>query len=186
MHLASSIRSFRTPDVSAFVKAILDNDLQTAQSLYQKIKNKYPILLTRDLEEAKTWVKDQCRGTTRYGLVASSGALRLKPEGIYVKNDIDVENWFLNDKDIKDVSSGFDALAKKRSDGMAFAVGDGNHSLAAAKECSLLSDCEAAKYALVEVVNLHDPAIEFEPIYRVVFGADPKKVLNDFKSALGK
>lgn len=105
LHLASSIRSFRTPDVSAFVKAILDNDLQTAQSLYQKIKNKYPILLTRDLEEAKTWVKNQCRGTTRYGLVASSGALRLKPEGIYVKNDIDVENWFLNDKD--DVRSSY-------------------------------------------------------------------------------
>ncbi len=97
-----------------------------------------------------------------------------------------IKGWFLNDKDIKDVSSGFDALAKERSDGMVFAVGDGNHSLAAAKECSLLSDCEAAKYALVEVVNLHDPAIEFEPIYRVVFGADPKKVLNDFKSALGK
>lgn len=105
LHLASSIRSFRTPDVSAFVKAILDNDLQTAQLLYQKIKNNYPILLTRDLEEAKTWVKDQCRGTTRYGLVASSGALRLKPEGIYVKNDIDVENWFLNDKD--DVRSSY-------------------------------------------------------------------------------
>lgn len=105
LHLASSIRSFRTPDVSAFVKAILDNDLQTAQLLYQKIKNKYPILLTRDLEEAKTWVKNQCRGTTRYGLVASSGALRLKPEGIYVKNDIDVENWFLNDKD--DVRSSY-------------------------------------------------------------------------------
>ncbi len=105
LHLASSIRSFRTPDVSAFVKAILDNDLQTAQSLYQKIKNKYPILLTRDLEEAKTWVKDQCRGTTRYGLVASSSALRLKPEGIYVKNDIDVENWFLNGKD--DVRSSY-------------------------------------------------------------------------------
>lgn len=105
LHLASSIRSFRTPDVSAFVKAILDNDLQTAQLLYQKIKNKYPILLTRDFEEAKTWVKDQCRGTTRYGLVASSGALRLKPEGIYVKNDIDVENWFLNDKD--DVRSSY-------------------------------------------------------------------------------
>lgn len=105
LHLASSIRSFRTPDVSAFVKAILDNDLQSAQLLYQKIKNKYPILLTRDLEEAKTWVKNQCRGTTRYGLVASSGALRLKPEGIYVKNDIDVENWFLNDKD--DVRSSY-------------------------------------------------------------------------------
>lgn len=105
LHLASSIRSFRTPEVSAFVKAILDNDLQTAQLLYQKIKNKYPILLTRDLEEAKTWVKNQCRGTTRYGLVASSGALRLKPEGIYVKNDIDVENWFLNDKD--DVRSSY-------------------------------------------------------------------------------
>lgn len=50
-------------------------------------------------------MKNQCQGTTRYGLLASSGALRLKPEGVFVKNDVDVANWFLNGKD--DVRSSY-------------------------------------------------------------------------------
>lgn len=99
LHLATSVRSFRTPDLAAFVKAVLDVDTVRAKELYAKIKDKYPLLLTRDLNEAKAWVKDHSKGTTRYGLIASSGALRLKPEGIFVKNSIDVPNWFLNGKD---------------------------------------------------------------------------------------
>lgn len=97
-----------------------------------------------------------------------------------------IKGWLLNEAQKKYVTEGFDALAKKRPDGMLFAVGDGNHSLAAAKECSLNTDCDAAKYALVEVVNLHDPAIEFEPIYRVVFGVSPEAIINDFKRILGE
>lgn len=115
LHLATSIRSFRTPDLAAFVKAILDVDTEEAKRLYQKIKDKYPILLTRDLNEAKAWVREKSKGTTRYGMLASSGALRLKPEGIFVKNDVSVENWFLNGKDdvrssyyLEDVVSEFD------------------------------------------------------------------------------
>ena len=98
LHLSTSIRSFRTPDLAAFVKAVLDIDVAKAKALYAKIKDKYPILLTRNLTEAKKWVKVRCKGTMRYGLIASSGALRLKPEGIFVKNEISVPNWFLNDK----------------------------------------------------------------------------------------
>ena len=97
-HLSTSVRSFRTPYLSAFVKSLLDLDIGTAKTLYKRIKDKYPIMLTRDLNEAKRWVKEQSRGTMRYGLLAASGALRLKPEGIFVKNDISVANWFLNDK----------------------------------------------------------------------------------------
>lgn len=104
-HLSTSVRSFRTPDLSSFVKALLDLDIDKAKNLYERIKNKYPILLTRNLDEAKQWVRNQSRGTTRYGLLASSGALRLKPEGIFVKNDISVANWFLNDK--SDVRSSY-------------------------------------------------------------------------------
>ena len=72
-----------------------------------------------------------------------------------------------------------------------FAVGDGNHSLAAAKTCfeELKAEigAEAAashpmRYALCEVVNLYDESLEFEPIYRVVFGVDPHKVAEDFKA----
>ena len=109
------MRSFRTPDLAAFVKALLDVDKEKAKELYRKIKDKYPILLTRELDEAKNWTRQHCKGTMRYGLIASSGALRLKPKGIFVKNEINVANWFLNDKtDVRssyyfeDVASEFD------------------------------------------------------------------------------
>lgn len=105
LHLATSVRSFRTPDLAALVKAILDVDTENAKELCERIKDKYPVMITRDLAKAKEWVKAQCHGTTRYGLIASSGALRLKPEGIFVKNDISVANWFLNGKD--DVRSSY-------------------------------------------------------------------------------
>ncbi|MGI6170212.1 MAG: DUF2075 domain-containing protein [Butyricicoccus sp.] len=105
LHLSTSIRSFRTPDLAAFVKAVLDIDINKAKKLYQRIKDRYPIVITRDLNSAKAWVRDHCQGSTRYGLLASSGALRLKPEGIFVKNKISVENWFLNGKD--DVRSSY-------------------------------------------------------------------------------
>ncbi len=68
-----------------------------------------------------------------------------------------------------------------------FAVGDGNHSLATAKECyerqKKLTPPEKwpflpARYALVELVNLHDDSLEFEPIHRVVFGVEPKALLD--------
>lgn len=99
LHLATSVRSFRTPDLAAFVKSLLDVDIPEAKRLLAAIGDKYPVRLTRDLKLAKDWVREQCRGTTRYGLLASSGALRLKPEGIFVKNETDIANWFLNGKD---------------------------------------------------------------------------------------
>ena len=115
LHLATSVRSFRTPDLAAFVKAVLDASTSEAQRLYQRIRDKYPIVITRDLRKAKSWVRDKCQGTTRYGLLASSGGLRLKPEGIFVKNEVHVANWFLNGKDdvrssymLEDVVSEFD------------------------------------------------------------------------------
>ncbi|WP_298017469.1 DUF1015 domain-containing protein [uncultured Dysosmobacter sp.] len=74
---------------------------------------------------------------------------------------------------------------------MLFAVGDGNHSLAAAKQC--YEDLKRhtpqdqwaslpARYALVEVVNIHDDAMEFEPIHRVLFGVEPEGVLEALKA----
>lgn len=83
--------------------------------MYTQIKDKYPLVLTRNLATAKKWVKEHARGTNKYGLLASSGALRLKPEGIFVKNEISVANWFLNDKEdvrscyaLEDVVTEFD------------------------------------------------------------------------------
>ena len=75
---------------------------------------------------------------------------------------------------------------------LTYAMGDGNHSLATAKACweelkPTLSpeerETHPARYALVELVNLHDDSLEFEPIHRVLFGVDPKKLLADFLAA---
>ncbi len=77
--------------------------------------------------------------------------------------------------------------------GLFLAVGDGNHSLATAKTCweqlkTTLSEKEReshpARYALVEVVNLHDESLEFEPIHRVMFHTDKKTIVSEFKEAL--
>lgn len=78
---------------------MLDIDCEQAKKSYAEIREKYPICITRDLDRAKTWAREKARGSQRYGLLATSGALRLKPEGIFVKNEIDKANWFLNGKD---------------------------------------------------------------------------------------
>lgn len=59
-----------------------------------------------------------------------------------------------------------------------FAVGDGNHSLATARTCYLNEPNEFNRYALVEVVNVHDEALEFEPIYRVLFNVNTEDFIN--------
>lgn len=76
------------------------------------------------------------------------------------------------------------ALARLRDrsgeDPFLFAVGDGNHSLATAKACYEENPTEANRYALVEIVNIHESALCFEPIYRVVSHADPEELTRAF------
>ena len=99
LHLAVSMRSFRSEKVSAFVKALLDCDTIGAKELYRQISARYPMALTRDLATAKNWIREHARGSERFGLVASSQAYRLKPHAIDVRVDIDPVHWFLNDRD---------------------------------------------------------------------------------------
>lgn len=70
--------------------------------------------------------------------------------------------------------------------GITLAVGDGNHSLASAKACYLEDPENISNYALVELVNIHSDAIQFEPIYRTVEKCDPENVLAEFKAFLMK
>lgn len=98
LHLSVSMRSFRAERLSAFVGAVLDNDSHQARTILTELNDRYPIWVTRDLTEAKTWLKATARGTERYGLVASSGAYRLKAEGLNVKAGADPISWFLNDR----------------------------------------------------------------------------------------
>jgi hypothetical protein len=115
LHLAVSIRSFRAEEVSAFVDAIVDGDHVEAHRLHALIDLRYPVRLTRDIETARAWLRKQQKGTQRSGIVASSGAMRLKPEGINVNAAVDPPTWFLNGKDdvrssyyLEDVATEFD------------------------------------------------------------------------------
>ena len=104
LHLGVSLRSFRSERLSDFVKALLDNQPESAHKIYQELNKAYPIVLTRDLEKAKQWVKSISRGNERYGLLASSEGKRLRGEGIWVPSDINHVGWFLNGKDNVDSS----------------------------------------------------------------------------------
>lgn len=96
LHLGVSVRSFRAEKLSNFVQAVVANNAEEAKLIFQEIKDKYPICITRDISKARTWLKDKARGGELFGLVASSGANRLKPEGINVKAKISPVEWFLN------------------------------------------------------------------------------------------
>lgn len=115
LHLSVSVRSFRSEKLSAFVHELLDLNITKASELYQEVKNDFPIYITRDLSIAKNWLRYKAKGSERTGLIASSGARRLRPLGIDVKNEISAPNWFLNDKQdirssyfLEDIATEFD------------------------------------------------------------------------------
>ncbi len=110
-----------------------------------------------------------------------------------------LKGYFLSRQDVSAVTAALDALiapeamaARYGKTGLApllFAVGDGNHSLAAAKTCfeeiraaigEEAAMAHPARYALCEVVNLYDDSLVFEPIYRVAFGVEPDHLLAAF------
>jgi len=105
LHLAVSMRSFRAENLSYFIKNILDLNFEEARKTLSNISENYPIVLTRDLTEAKKWLKEKARGSERYGIIVSSQAQRLKPFAVDVKSPMNPVNWFLNGKD--DVRSSF-------------------------------------------------------------------------------
>ena len=118
--------------------------------------------------------------------------LKLKKDGFKLAYDFDlmqggghITGWFIDEENQNLIMQSILALYENAEDKLMFAVGDGNHSLATAKECSRLNSSNAAKSALVEIVNIHDESIVFEPIYRVLFGVNPKEVIADMKSQLG-
>ncbi len=93
-----------------------------------------------------------------------------------------IDGYFLPDDVITRVQDALEALIADKDDKLLFAVGDGNHSLATAKECYNLSHDPLARYALVEVVNIHDDSIQFEPIYRVLFNVDAEDFIEKFSA----
>lgn len=98
LHLSVSMRSYRAEYLSNLIKEILDINKNAITTL-REIQDNYPIVLTRDLDTAKRWLKEKARGSERYGIVVSSQAYRLKPLAIDIKSQINHINWFLDGKD---------------------------------------------------------------------------------------
>lgn len=99
LHLATSVRSFRSERYSEFVNRLLDIDVDGATALLPEATAHFPLRITRDLTAAKAWLRARARGSERYGIVVSSAAQRLKPHAIDVRAKIDPVNWFLAGKD---------------------------------------------------------------------------------------
>lgn len=99
LHLSVSLRSYRAEKLSAFVHALLSFDANAAE-LYDEIKDKYPIVLTRDMAKARKWLHDKVRGTERTGVLVTKESARFKPLAIHVlpSGDENAVHWFLDDK----------------------------------------------------------------------------------------
>ena len=103
-----------------------------------------------------------------------------------------LQGWAVEGEAVKGVFEAIDALNAK-ANGLLYAVGDGNHSLAAAKQCWLniqkdltpeQRENHPARYALVELVNLACPALVFEPVHRVLFNVQPEQLIAEYRDYL--
>ncbi len=101
------------------------------------------------------------------------------------------KSWLMTEDQKASVCTALEHLMERSGDEhpLLFAMGDGNHSLASAKahyeeeKAKGLASAQLSRYALVEVVNLYDDALEFEPIHRVLFDIDPEDVLAELAAA---
>jgi hypothetical protein len=105
LHLEVSLRSYKAEELSNWVNLLLTNNPYEAKHVFNEKLTKYQIVLTRDLQKAKKWLSDKCKGSRRMGLVASSGGRRLRPYGLDVKLPLEEAEWFLNGKN--DVRSSY-------------------------------------------------------------------------------
>jgi hypothetical protein len=107
LHLRTSNRSLRAEKLATWVNSVLDGDTERAASL--KVAERFPILLSRNLSETRFKLREQGIGPNRYGLVGSSGAARLRAEGLEPNStfhaDYPWEHWYLGEK--TDVRSSF-------------------------------------------------------------------------------
>lgn len=101
LHLAVSQRSFRAETVSQFIHAILAQE-PNALELYADIQRRnYPILLTRDIDKARAWLREKARGNERTGILITKAAARYQPHAVHVlpNDDQNAIVWFLEDAD---------------------------------------------------------------------------------------
>lgn len=100
LHLAVSLRSFRAESLSAFVHSLLTFGTDTTRLYKEVMERNYPILLTRDMEKARTWLRSMSHGTQQMGILVSKVAARFKPLAVNIlaQGDENAIHWFLEDK----------------------------------------------------------------------------------------
>lgn len=100
LHLVVSLRSFRAERLSAFVHSLLSFN-PDAEELYKNvISHRYPIVLTRSMDKARSWLRQQARGTQQTGILISKVSARFKPLAVHVlpQSEDNAVHWFLEDK----------------------------------------------------------------------------------------
>lgn len=134
-------------------------------------------------------------------LEAKAGSFKKVYDFELMQNGGHLEGFVVDSGAAAEVLAALDRLSDKaefnrrygldNEDVLLYAMGDGNHSLATAKECYEMKkregspDAQLARYALVELVNLHSPALEFEAIHRVITETDTEKLMKELTAALG-
>lgn len=100
LHLGVSLRSFRAERLSAFIHSLLTVNTN-ASELYQNVtSNGYPVVLTRDMDTARKWLRGHARGTQQTGILISKVSARFKPLAVHVlpQDEDNAVHWFLEDK----------------------------------------------------------------------------------------
>lgn len=100
LHLAVSLRSFRAESLSAFVHSILTFGTDASRLYREVTERNYPILLTRNMDQARTWLRTMAHGTQQTGILVSKVAARFKPLAVNIlaQGDENAVHWFLEDK----------------------------------------------------------------------------------------
>lgn len=100
LHLGVSLRSFRAERLSAFVHSLLSFN-PDASTLYQDVvSHSYPIKLTRSMDKAREWLRQNARGTQQTGILISKVSARYQPLAVHVlpQSEDNAVHWFLEDK----------------------------------------------------------------------------------------
>lgn len=100
LHLGVSLRSFRAERLSAFVHSLLSFNPNVSELYKDVVSHGYPIVLTRSMDTARMWLRQQARGTQQTGILISKVSARFKPLAVHVlpQSDDNAVHWFLEDK----------------------------------------------------------------------------------------
>jgi hypothetical protein len=97
LHLRTSNRSLRAEQLATWVNHVIEGKPEAASAL--NVTQRFPIFLSRDLQETRRKLRDEQKGVSRYGLVGSSGAARLRAEGLEPSSTFHAEypweHWYL-------------------------------------------------------------------------------------------